>query len=141
MEEITINFGLVASEKFPDVARARVLTHRVTPRNPVINLVGVSVLAQLEAIGCDVVNWKVCRLLEPTLVVKLMYPVSDEKADCAPPSVLQYSKYHRLYEVACEYAQDAVAVLEADCTGVLVGANCSDWGGSFDKTKFITVGE
>ena len=26
MEEITINFGLVASEKFPDVARARVLT-------------------------------------------------------------------------------------------------------------------
>ena len=139
MEEITINFGLVASEKFPDVARARVLTHRVTPRNPVINLVGVSVLAQLEAIGCIVVNWKVCRLLEPTLVVKLMYPVSDEKADCAPPSVLKYSKYHRLYEVACWASQDCVAVLEADGTGVLVGANCSDWGGSFDRTKFITI--
>ena len=141
MQEITVNFGLIASEKFPEVARSRVLTHRVTPRNPVINLVGVSVLAQLEAIGCIVVNWQVCCLLEPTLVVKLMYPVSDEKADCAPPSVLKYSKYMRLYEVACEYAQDCVAVLEEDGTGVLVGANCSDWGGSFDKTKFITLGE
>ena len=139
MQEITINFGLVASEKFPDVARARALTHRTVPRNPVINLVGVSVLAQLTAIGCDVVNWKVCRLLEPTLVVKLMYPVSDEKADCSPPSVLKYSKYMRLYEVACEYAQDAVAVLEEDGTGVLVGANCADWGGVFDRTKFITI--
>ena len=143
MEEITINFGLIASEKFPDVARARVLTRGtvdVTCPNTVEG-VACKVLAALLKIGCTVTYWKVRdSTTEPTLVVKLMYPVSDEKADCSPPSVLKYSKYTRLYEVACEYAQDAVAVLEEDVTGVLVGANCSDWGG-FDKTKFITVGE
>ena len=101
-----------------------------------------AVIKALKGIGCTVISVSLKRSsIEPTLVVVLDYPVSAEKADCSPPSVLQYSKYMRLYEVACEYAQDCVAVLEEDGTGVLVGANCSDWGCSFDKTKFITVGE
>lgn len=147
MQAITINFGLVASEKFPAVARARVLTsdnlglgydHAATDD------IADAICNHLERIGCvidEVVVFKLSIIAEPTLVVKLLYPVSSEKADCAPPSVLQYSKYMRLYEVACWAAQDCVAVLEEDGTGLLVGANCSDWGCSFDKTKFITVGE
>ena len=144
MQEITINFGLIASEKFPAVARSRVLTTGtvdVTCPNTT-EWVACKVLAALLKIGCTVTYWKVRGSnTEPTLVTKVLYPVSSEKADCVPPSVLQYSKYMRLYEVACWAAQDCVAVLEADGTGVLVGANCSDWGCSFDRTKFITVGE
>lgn len=145
MQEITINFGLIASEKFPDVAQERVLT-RGTGRESVSGAMLISsgrVRQALTLIGCTVLDYKIHipKGGEPTLVVKVLYPVSSEKADCAPPSVLQYSKYHRLYEVACWAAQDCVAVLEADGTGVLVGANCSDWGCSFDKTKFITTGE
>ena len=139
MQEITINFGLVASEKFPDVARARVLKD---PRECREYTVAHDVVRSLEKIGCTVLTTRITRSdTEPTVVVKVLYPVSDEKAACAPPSVLQYSKYMRLYEVACWAAQDCVAVLEEDGTGLLVGANCSDWGCSFDKTKFITVGE
>ena len=139
MQEITINFGLVASEKFPAVARARVLKD---PRECREYTAAHNVVHALGEIGCTVLTTRIKRVgVEPTVVVKVLYPVSDEKADCAPPSVLQYSKYMRLYEVACWAAQDAVAVLEADGTGLLVGANCSDWGCSFDKTKFITLGD
>ena len=147
MQEITINFGLVASEKFPAVARSRVLTpSKVGLRYDyaATDDIADAICNHLERIGC-VIDKAVVLIFgndaEPTLVVKMLYPVSSEKADCAPPSVLQYSKYMRLYEVACWAAQDCVAVLEADGTGVLVGANCADWGCSFDKTKFITVGE
>ena len=138
MEGITINFGLVASEKFPDVARARVLQR---PKGFQEYVVARNIIHALEGIGCTVLAMQIKRSrFEPTLVVKMLYPVSSEKADCAPPSVLKYSKYMRLYEVACWAAQDCVAVLEDDGAGVLVGANCSDWG-VFDKTKFITLGE
>lgn len=145
MQSITINFGLVASEKFPDVARARVLTPSKVGLGydyTAIADIAYAVLGELLEIGCTPFDvWIHTSAVEPTLVVNMLYPVSDEKADCAPPSVLKYSKYMRLYEVACWAAQDAVAVLEEDGTGVLVGANCSDWGCSFDKTKFITVGD
>lgn len=144
MKEITINFGLIASEKFPAVARARVLTTgtNLADFESTAHYSAMNVLNVLIDAGCEIQAWSVARSkTEPTLVVKMLYPVSSEKADCAPPSVLKYSKYHRLYEVACAYAQDCVAVLEADGTGVLVGANCSDWGCSFDKTKFINLGE
>lgn len=144
MEEITINFGLIASEKFPDVARERVLTSGtvdVTCPNTT-EWVACKVLAALLKIGCTVTHWEVrSSNTELTLVAKVLYPVSDEKTDCAPPSVLKYSKYMRLYEVACEYAQDAVAVYEHSTdTGLLVGANAKDWG-EFDKTKFSTIGD
>lgn len=144
MQEITINFGLVASEKFPDVARSRVLT-RGTGRKSVSGAMLVSsgqVRRALALIGCTVLDYKIHipKGGEPTLVVKMLYPVSSEKADCAPPSVLRYEKYMRLYEVACWAAQDAVAVLEGQEQGVLVGANAKNWG-EFNKTKFITVGE
>ena len=144
MQEITINFGLIASEKFPDVARARVLTPSKVGLGydcAATDDIADAICNHLERIGCiidEAVVFILSNDVEPTLVVKMLYPVSDEKADCAPPSVLQYSKYMRLYEVACEYAQDCVAVLEEDGTGVLVGANCSDWG-VFDRTKFITI--
>lgn len=144
MQEIIMNFGLIASEKFPDVARSRVLTTgtNLADFESAAQYSAINVLHVLVDAGCEIQAWSVARSkTEPTLVVKLLYPVSSEKADCAPPSVLKYSKYMRLYEVACEYAQDCVAVLEADGTGVLVGANCSDWGCSFDKTKFINLGE
>lgn len=136
MQSITINFGLVASEKFPDVARARALKD---PRECREYTVAHDVARSLEKIGCTVLVSRMKRSTsEPTLVVKVLYPVSSEKADCAPPSVLKYSKYMRLYEVACEYAQDAVAVLEGQEQGVLVGANTKDWG-EFDYSKFITI--
>lgn len=144
MQEITINFGLIASEKFPAVARSRVLTRGTGNVHLGMELQAVAgaVLGELLEIGCTPFESVIRRSrTEPTLVVKLLYPISSEKADCAPPSVLQYSKYMRLYELAAYFAQDCVAVLEADGTGVLVGANCSDWGCSFDKTKFITIGE
>ena len=144
MEEITINFGLVASEKFPAVARSRVLTRGTGNVHLGMELQAVAgaVLGELLEIGCTPFESVIRRSrTEPTLVVKLLYPISSEKDACAPPSVLKYSKYMRLYEVACWYAQDCIAVLEEDGTGVLVGANCSDWGCSFDKTKFITVGD
>lgn len=135
-KQITINFGLVASPAFPAVARERVLAN---PKSDGIYPVAHAVIKALKGIGCTVISVNLKRSsTEPTLVVVLDYPVSDEKADCSPPSVLKYSKYMRLYEVACEYAQDCVAVLEEDGTGVLVGANCSDWG-IFDRTKFITI--
>ena len=138
MKEITINFGLLASEKFPDVARARVLKD---PRECREYTVAHDVIRSLEKIGCVILITRMRRTpYEPTLVAKVLYPGSSEKADCAPPSVLVYSKYMRLYEVACWFAQDCVAVLEADGTGVLVGANCADWG-VFDETKFINLGE
>lgn len=138
MEEITINFGLVASEKFPKHVQARALKD---PRECREYTVAHDVVRSLEKLGCTVLTTRIKRGgTEPTLVVKMLYPVSSEKADCAPPSVLQYSKYTRLYEVACWFAQDVVAVLEEDGTGLLVGANCSDWG-VFDKIKFITIGE
>ena len=138
MQEITINFGLVASEKFPDVARSRVLKD---PRECREYTVAHNVVRALGEIGCTVLVSRMKRSTsEPTLVVKVLYPVSSEKADCVPPSVLRYEKYMRLYEVACWAAQDCVAVLEADGTGLLVGANAKDWG-EFDKTKFITIGE
>ena len=143
MQEITINFGLVASEKFPDVARARVLTRGADATHVHAEIYGaaLSVLNMLMDKGCVVTDCCIADSdTEPTLVAEVLYPVSSEKADCAPPSVLKYSKYTRLYEVACWYAQDCVAVLEADGTGVLVGANCSDWG-VFDETKFINLGE
>lgn len=147
MKEITINFGLVASEKFPAVARSRVLTPIKAGLGydcAAIDDIADAICNHLERIGCvidEAVVFILSNDVEPTLVVKMLYPVSDEKADCAPPSVLRYEKYMRLYEVACWFAQDCVAVLEADGTGVLVGANCSDWGCSFDKTKFITIGD
>ena len=142
MEEITINFGLVASEKFPAVARSRVLTRGVDATHVHAEIYGaaLSVLNMLLDKGCIVTDCCVRdSFTEPTFVAEVLYPVSSEKADCAPPSVLKYSKYMRLYEVACEYAQDCVAVLHEDGTGVLVGANCSDWGCVFDRTKFITI--
>ena len=147
MKYITINFGLVASEKFPAVARARVLTTDNLGLGydyAATGDIADAICNHLERIGCVIesaVVFKLSIIAEPTLVVELLYPVSSEKADCAPPSVLRYEKYTRLYEVACWYAQDAVAVLEDDGTGLLVGANCSDWGCSFDETNFITVGE
>lgn len=144
MEEITINFGLVASEKFPAVARSRVLTRGTGNVHLGMELQAVAgaVLGELLEIGCTPFESVIRRSrTEPTLVVKLLYPVSDEKADCAPPSVLRYEKYMRLYEVACWAAQDCVAVYEHSTdTGLLVGANAKDWG-EFDKTKFITIGE
>lgn len=142
MEEITVNFGLVASEKFPAVARERVLAasnfgYSVAATDDIAD----AICSKLEHIGCIIESAVVFELSnsnEPTLVVKLDYPVSDEKAACAPPSVLRYEKYMRLYEVACWAAQDAVAVLEGQEQGVLVGANTKDWG-EFDYSKFITI--
>lgn len=144
MEEITVNFGLVASEKFPAVARARVLTpSKVGLRYDyaATDDIADAICNHLERIGCvidEAVVFILSNDVEPTLVVKMLYPVSDEKADCAPPSVLRYEKYHRLYEVACWYAQDAVAILEGDGQGLIIGANTSTWG-AFDRSKFITI--
>ena len=149
MQEITINFGLIASEKFPAVARARVLANdRVLQLcdggDGVFDVPYIrdTVLKKLRAIGC-VVDCHVTRInhVDATLVIKCSYPWQSEIDDCAAPSVLKYEPYMRLYELTAYFAQDCVAVLEADGTGVLVGANCSDWGCSFDKTKFITLGE
>lgn len=141
MELITLNFGLVGSARFPDVARRRVLTtaHDVYPME--LQAVAGAVIEALLKIGCVLPYESNIKLStsEPTLVIKVLYPVGAEKAECAPPSVLRYSKYHRLYEVACAYAQDCIAVLQSDGTGVLVGANCRDWGCSFDKDKFIVA--
>ena len=141
MQEIIINFGLIASEKFPDVARSRVLARGTVDVTcpTVAEWAACKVLAALLKIGCTVTYWKVRGSnTEPTLVAKVLYPVSSEKAACAPPSVLQYSKYFWLYEVACWAAQDAVAVLEEDGSGLLVGANTVDYG-VFDHNKFIKI--
>lgn len=139
MELITLNFGLVGSARFPDVARRRVLAtaHDVYPME--LQAVAGAVIEALLKIGCVLPYESNIKFStsEPTLVIKVLYPVGAERAECAPPSVLHYKKYMRLYEVACSYAQDCIAVLQSDGTGVLIGPNCRDWGCVFDKTKFI----
>lgn len=142
METITINFGLVASLKFPSEYSSRVLApiNLDTVSDADVRAVANDILLSLREIGCvieDIVIYHpTAEQLEPTLAVRVQYPVDAEIADCAPPSVMRYEKYMRLYEVACYYAQDAVAVLEHRTgKGVLVGANTKAWG-EFDINKF-----
>lgn len=135
MQEITINFGLTASEKFPAVARARVLA---TPQCVKTSLPSV-ILAALEGIGCTILNYRrVGSNSFPTLVVTLEYPWQAEIDACKPPSVLKYEPYMRLYELAAYFAQDAVAVVPDGEQGLLVGAGAAKWG-AFDSNKFITL--
>ena len=146
METITINFGLVASLKFPSEYSSRVLApiNLDTVSDADVRAVAINILFSLREIGCViegmVIYYPSAAQLEPTLVVRMQYPVDAEIADCAPPSVMRYEKYMRLYEVACYYAQDAVAVLEHRTgKGVLVGANTKVWG-DFDINKFKELG-
>lgn len=138
MKHITINFGLVASKKFPDVAQKRVLTGEI-PKfpNDLVRAVGQDVLDALKAIGCKWVggHLDISTNPEPTLVLELLYPFEDEKVECTAP--MKYEPYMRLYEVACFFAQDCVAVLPEGEEGLLVGANCRDWGCRFNADKFI----
>lgn len=134
-KQITINFELVASPSFPAVARARVLASPQHVRTALPNVI----LANLEDIGCTILNYKrVGSNSFPTLVVTLDYPWQAEIDDCAAPSVLKYEPYMRLYELAAYFAQDAVAVVPDGEQGLLVGAGAAKWG-AFDSTKFITL--
>ena len=145
MELIIINFGLVRSAKFfpCDSWRALGSADIKNVSDADVCRVGSAVLEDLRAIGCVlhdhlVQDGDASNDYEPTFVVRCDYPVYAELADCYPPSVLRYEKYTRLYEVACKYAQDAVAVLPDYQSGLLVGANAQAWG-SFDIEKFIEI--
>lgn len=134
MKHITINFGLVASKKFPDAVQQRVLPRPDAVRTELPN----TVLAALEAIGCTILNYRrVGSNSEPTLVATLEYPYTTEQLECKAP--MKYEPYMRLYEVACFFAQDCVAVLPEGEEGLLVGANCRDWGCKFNTDKFINL--
>ena len=135
-KQITINFGLVASPSIPAVARARVLKDHKECRE---YTVAHNVVRALGEIGCTVLTTRIKRSsTEPTVVIKCEYPWQAEQDDCAPPSVLKYEPYMRLYELAAYFAQDCVAVLPDGEQGLLVGAGADKWG-AFDSTKFITL--
>lgn len=142
-KQITINFGLVASPYFPAVARERVLASPIKELScttqELLHAVKIDVLDALDTIGCTVKGAVVfAEANETTLVTRVAYPWQAEQGACKPPSVLKYEPYMRLYEVAAYFAQDAVAILEEDGSGLLVGANTTDYG-VFDLSKFIRI--
>lgn len=142
MKPITINFGLVASKRFPEYAQRRVLTDCITE-----HCLGAAeditdcICNHLERVGCvieEATMFKLSNSAEPTLVIKMLYPFTAEREACKPPSVLKYEPYMRLYEVATFFAQDCVAVLPEGEEGLLVGAFTKEYG-AFDPDKFITL--
>lgn len=142
-KQITINFGLVASPSFPAVARERVLATPIKEltctAHELLHAIKDDVLVGLKAIGCAIKGCVTITKADDTvLVVTLEYPWQAEIDDCAPPSVLKYYPYMRLYELAAYFAQDCVAVLPDGEQGLLVGAGADKWG-AFDSTKFITL--
>lgn len=124
---ITLNIGLVASDRFVKEERERVLPPEPTTvdlfRLPVI--VG-DILIDLKELGFDVLRYNVQSSdSEPTLVVNVVHPSRCNIID-------------ELSAICNRYAQDCMAVSDSDGFGALIGDNAHHWG-DFKREYFLPL--
>ena len=128
MSLVTINFGLVGSERFGSAARSRVL-----PENPTaihglrIPYIVTGIVADLEEVGFRVACTRIAESsTEPTLVMQVQLPEN-----------MQRSYINGLLtRVANRYAQDCIAVQDNLGRGALIGTFSHVWG-EFNADYFI----
>ena len=128
MSLVTINFGLVGSERFGSAARSRVL-----PENPTaihglrIPYIVTGIVADLEEVGFRVACTRIAESsTEPTLVMQVQLPEN-----------MQRSYINGLLtRVANRYAQDCIAVQDNLGRGALIGTFSHVWG-EFNAEYFI----
>ena len=128
MSLITINFGLVGSNRFGAEARSRVL-----PENPTaihglnIPYITVGIIADLEEVGFRVHCTRITQSdSEPTLVMQVSEPENMQKSYING----------LLNRVATRYAQDCIAVQDNLGNGALIGSFAHVWG-DFNADYFI----
>ena len=128
MSLITINFGLVGSNRFVAEARSRVL-----PENPTaihglnIPYITVGIIADLEEVGFRVHCTRIAQSdSEPTLVMQVSEPENMQKSYING----------LLNRVATRYAQDCIAVQDNLGRGALIGTFSHVWG-EFNADYFI----
>ena len=128
MSLITINFGLVGSNRFGAEARSRVL-----PENPTaihglnIPYITVGIIADLEELGFRVHCTRIAQSdSEPTLVMQVSEPENMQKSYING----------LLNRVATRYAQDCIAVQDNLGRGALIGTFAHVWG-EFNADYFI----
>ncbi len=128
MSLITINFGLVGSNRFGAEARSRVL-----PENPTaihglnIPYITVGIIADLEEVGFRVHCTRIAQSdSEPTLVMQVSEPENMQKSYING----------LLNRVATRYAQDCIAVQDNLGRGALIGTFSHVWG-EFNADYFI----
>ena len=124
-KRLTLNIGLVYSQRFGEVARARVL-------NPVVDTVQTLRIPQVVAgivldlldAGFEVLQYRVAQSgTEPTLVIEV---VKHDEVIYSP--LLRLSK---------KYAQDCISVQDS-LGGELIGLYASAWG-EFNSEYFINI--
>lgn len=128
MSLITINFGLVGSERFGAAARSRVL-----PENPTaihglrVPYIVTGIVADLEEVGFRVHCTRIAESnTEPTLVMQV-----------TPPLNMQKSYINGLLtRITDRYAQDCIAVQDNLGNGALIGTFSHVWG-EFNADYFI----
>ena len=128
MSLITINFGLVGSNRFGAEARSRVLPKNPTAINGLnIPYITVGIIADLEEVGFRVHCTRIVQSnSEPTLVMQV-----------TPPLNMQKSYINGLLtRVATRYAQDCIAVQDNLGRGALIGTFSHVWG-EFNADYFI----
>lgn len=128
MSLVTINFGLVGSERFGAAARSRVL-----PENPTaihglnIPYITVGIIADLEELGFRVHCTRIAQSdSEPTLVMQVSEPENMQKSYING----------LLTRVTNRYAQDCIAVQDNLGRGALIGTFSHVWG-EFNADYFI----
>ncbi len=121
---LTLNIGLIGSERFNKDSRNRVLL-------PSINTVDIlkipaivsDIIADLKDIGFTIDDYRVAQSnSEPTLVIKVN-------------RLFAIDMYHDLNMLASKYAQDCIAVANKS-NGVLIGKYNKLWG-DFNSEFFI----
>ena len=122
---VHINFGLLASIRFPAFARKRVLTEVNTSTRMSIPYITTGIICDLEEIGGYVDKWFVATSeTEPTLCMVVTFPVYDHMARS------------NLLNLASRYAQDCIAVSHGGGSGELIGKYATLWG-AFSDDYFI----
>lgn len=128
MSLITVNFGLVGSDRFGSAARSRVL-----PENPTaihglrIPYIVTGIIADLEEVGFRVACTRIAESsTEPTLVMQVQFPENMQRSYI----------YGLLTRISDRYAQDCIALRHNDGSGLLVGTFSHVWG-EFNADYFI----
>ena len=128
MSLITINFGLVGSNRFGAEARSRVLPENPTATHGLnIPYITVGIIADLEEVGFRVHCTRIAQSdSEPTLVMQVSEPENMQKSYING----------LLNRVATRYAQDCIAVQDNLGRGALIGTFSHVWG-EFNADYFI----
>ena len=140
MSLITVNFGLVGSNRFGAEARSRVLPENPTAihgLNIPYNTVGI--IADLEEVGFRVHCTRIAQSdSEPTLVLQVSEPENMQKS-CINGLLTRLQKSYingLLTRIANRYAQDCIAVQDNLGRGALIGTFSHVWG-EFNADYFI----